>query len=48
MSKCMPRRTIPEALDTHPRLVGALFAATLLLMNVGNVIAGGAGGSSGP
>ena len=44
----MPRNTMHTVLEKHPRLVGALFTASVLLMNVGTVLAGSGGGTSGP
>jgi hypothetical protein len=42
----------PKHDDQDPReslrLVGALFTASILLMNVGTVLAGSGGGTSGP
>ncbi|MFC7080387.1 DUF7503 family protein [Halorussus caseinilyticus] len=44
----MSRNQAIEALSERPRLVGALFTASILLMNVGNVLAVGGGGKAGP
>lgn len=44
----MPRNAIDTVLAEHPRLTGALFTASILLMQAGNVLAGGGGGTSGP
>lgn len=44
----MSLNAMRKTLENHPRLVGALFTASLLVMNVGNILAGSGGGTSGP
>ena len=44
----MARTRVTERLAENPRLIGALFTTSSLLMNVGNVLAGSGAGTSGP
>lgn len=43
----MSATTLPRLLEAHPRTTGVLFAVALLLVQAGNVLAGG-GAKVGP
>ena len=48
MAHDMTHGKMAEFLKEHPRMMGALFTMSLLLMEAGNVAANGAGTTSGP
>ena len=48
MTHDMAHGKMAEFLEDHPRMMGALFTMSLLLMEVGNAAANGAGTTSGP